>query len=175
LSLVSAIAKLNNGLKVKKRMGELESLVLIYEEPKESKEILNAIKLAQVTRGSIDEIAEELRPVVEQNLDSQSFDNPSYQVSAGYESESFPAYSSLEYEGQKGFTTETASASYQAEYFEETVNNGAELGFEKARNASWGESVKLDDSAQEKVNQAKSYLTQFEWFLVCAGKVIVGR
>lgn len=157
-------------------MGELESLVLVYEKPKKPEEVLEAIKFIQ-TRSSIDEIADELRPVVEQNLDAQSFENPAYQVSisAGYESDKLPSYSNLEYEGQKGFTTETANASYQAEYFEETVNNGAELGYEKARNASWGESIKIDDSQQEKINQTKSYLTQFEWFLVCAGKVIVGQ
>jgi len=157
-------------------MGELENLVLIYESGDKSEEVFRAIKLVQTAaHNSIDEITEELRPVVEQNLDLQSFDNPAYNVSvsAGYENES--SYSSLEYEGQKGFTAETAGASYQTEYFEETVNNGSELGYEKAKNASWGESVKLDDSEQEKVNQAKSYLNQFEWFLVCAGKVIVGQ
>jgi hypothetical protein len=166
-------------LEVKKLMGELENLVLIYEAPKDSNEVLEAIKSVQTTtHSSIDDIAENLRPVVEQNLDLQSFDNPSYQVSvsAGYESGELPAYSSLEYESQKGFTTQTTSASYnvQTEEFEESIKEGAELGYEKAIHASWGESIKLDDSQQEKVNQAKSYLTQFEWFLVCAGKVIAG-
>lgn len=161
-------------------MGELENLVLIYETPKDSKEVLDAIKFVQTaSHSSIDELAEEIKPVVELNIDSQSFDSPAYQVSvsAGYDELGLPAYSNLEYEGQKGFTTETNGASYnvQTEFFEETVNEGAELGYEKAKNASWGESVKLDDSEREKVNQAKTYLTQFEWFLVCAGKVIVGQ
>ncbi len=120
-----------------------------------------------------------MRPVVEQNLDPQSFDSPQYQVSvsAGYENGELPAYSHLEYEGQKGFTTETAGASYnvQTEHFEESIKEGANLGFESAQNASCGEYIKLDDAEREKVSQAKSYLTQFEWFLVCAGKVIVGQ
>lgn len=160
-------------------MGELENLVLIYDSPNESEEVFDAIKFVQTTQSSIDKLAEELKPVVEQNLDVKSFDNPAYNVSvsAGYDKKEFPAYSNLEYEGQKGFTTETAGASYnvQSESFEDSINEGASLGYEIAQNASWGEYVKLDDSQQEKINQAKSNLSQFEWFLVCAGKVIVGR
>jgi len=156
-------------------MGELENLVLIYESKDGSKEIFEAIKFVQ-SRSSIDDVAEELKPVVEQNLDPQSFENPAYQVSvsAGYDNGELPAYSNLEYEGQKGFTTETASYNVQSENFEDSINEGANLGYEIARNASWGEYFKLDDSQQEKVNQAKSNLSQFEWFLVCAGKAVVG-
>jgi flavin-binding protein dodecin len=160
-------------------MGELENLVLVYESKDDSKEVLDAIKFVQSAHNSIDDIAEELKPVVEQNIDSQSFETSAYQVSVstGYDNGELPAYSNLEYEGQKGFTTETAGASYnvQTEHFEESIKEGANLGFESAQNASWGEYVKLDDASQEKVNQAKSYLTQFEWFLVCAGKVVVGQ
>lgn len=160
-------------------MGELENLVLIYEKSTKPEEVIEAIKFVQTTHSSIDELAEEVKPVVEQNLDLRTFDNSAYQVSvsAGYENGELPAYSSLEYENQKGFTTQTTSASYnvQTEEFEESINEGAELGYEKAIHASWGESIKLDDSQQEKVSQAKSSMSQFEWFLVCAGKVIVGQ
>lgn len=159
-------------------MGELENLILIYESNDESKEVLDAIKFVQTSHSSIDDLTEELKPVVEQNFDPQSFDNPQYRISfsAGYENGELPAYSNLEYEGQKGFTTQTAGASYnvQTEHFEESVKEGSELGYEKASHASRGEQISLDDSQQEKINQAKSYLTQFEWFLVCAGKVFIG-
>jgi len=160
-------------------MGELENLVLLYDEKRDVEEVAKAIKTVSSVADLIEEdkISEdEVSSIIEQETDLKSNDHPSYQISLGYSTEQKPAYEKFEYESQKDLTTKDNSAAYdvQTQAVQEIIEEGSEIGYKAASARQWGDSFNLDDKQKEQVAMAKMSMSQIEWFMVCEGILVKG-
>lgn len=160
-------------------MGELENLVLLYDEKRDIEEVAKAIQTVSSVADLIEEdkISEdEVSSVIEQEIDLKSNDRSSYQISLGYSTEEKPAYEKFEYESQKDLTTSDNGVAYdvQTQAAEEIIEEGSELGYKAASARQWGDSLDFDDKQKEQVAMAKRSMTQIEWFMVCEGILVKG-
>lgn len=160
-------------------MGELEQLVLLEVNQKELKEVQLAInQVSSFVDSSNDESSlEEITSIIEQSLDTVSFEGPTYQISLSYDKKETPSYVQFEYEKRQNVDAENGEVAYQAqtEQHEKIIDEGSELGYDMATQRKQGDvGHSFDDKQQDQVEFAKLSMSQIEWFMVCEGILIKG-